>query len=324
MTDDGTIPGTSETPSRLATVSGAWNRFWFAPTSATPLAFVRIGFGLLLMAWTVTLLPDVLDFFGEVRVAETAISGWRWSLFEWSATDTAIWAAYGLLLLSAVAVTVGWFTRAAAITAFVLLLSFQRQNVWVLNSGDLLIRHLGLFVALGASGVALSLDSRRRRRRAPTAEPPTIAVWPLRLVQLQIAAMYLFSAWSKARGDTWADGTAVGYALRIDDLVRFAPPGFVTDQLVLVNLLTYGTLALEIAIPLLVWNRRLRPWVLGAGIAMHLAIDLTLTVGFFSVAVLVGYLAFVPGDTADRWVARIRERLGAGGSVAASVQDGTT
>lgn len=307
----------------MSAVAKAWNRFWFEETSPTPLALVRIAYGVLLLAWTVTLLPDVIHFYGDTPISTTTISGWRWSLFEIAASDGVLWGAYALMLGSAVALILGWHSRIAAVVGFLLLLSFQRQNVWVLNSGDLLVRHLGLFLALGASGAVLSLD---RRRRAPASDllgGAPVPVWPLRLIQLQLAAMYLFSAWSKARGDTWAEGTAVGYALRIDDLVRFAPPGFVTDQLVLVNLLTWGTLAVEIAIPLLVWNRRLRPWVLAAGAALHVGIDLTLTVGYFSFAVLVGYLAFVPGPTADRWVRRFLERIDAGTrGTAGSTEDG--
>jgi hypothetical protein len=299
---------------------GAWSTFWFDERSVTPLALVRIAYGLLLLAWTATLLPDVIDFFGPTPAATTTIGGWRWSVFELSSSPAALWTGYVALIVAAVALTVGLFTRVAAVVAFVLLLSFQRQNVWILNSGDLLVRHLGLFLALGAAGGALSLD-RWWRARDRFWQPETRPVWPIRLIQVQIAAMYLFSVWAKARGDTWADGTAVGYALRIDDLTRFAVPDVIIDQLVVVNLITYGTLAIELAFPLLVWNRRLRPWVLGLGVLMHVAIDLTITVGFFSYAILVGYLAFVPSGTADRLVDRLRSR-GADG-VSASADEST-
>ncbi|MBW3662631.1 MAG: HTTM domain-containing protein [Actinobacteria bacterium] len=294
-------------------VVGAWSTFWFDERSVAPLALARIGYGLLLLGWTATLLPDVIDFFGPTPAATTTIGGWRWSVFEVAASPAALWTGYVVLIVAALALTVGLFTRLAAIVAFVLLLSFQRQNVWILNSGDLLVRHLGLFLALGAAGGALSVD-RWLRARDRFWEPEPRPIWPLRLIQVQLAAMYLFSVWAKARGDTWAEGTAVGYALRIDDLTRFAVPDVITEQLVIVNLLTYGTLAIELAIPLLVWNRRLRPWVLGLGAVMHVAIDLTITVGFFSYAVFVGYLAFIPSETADRLVDRLRIGAAASGS----------
>jgi hypothetical protein len=75
--------------------------------------------------------------------------------------------------------------------------------------------------------------------------------------------------------------------------------------------MTYGTLAVEFSIGVLVWNRRLRPYVLLAGIALHLSIELTMRIGFFSWAVLVAYLAFVPPEHAELAIQRARE-LGQG------------
>jgi hypothetical protein len=54
----------------------------------------------------------------------------------------------------------------------------------------------------------------------------------------------------------------------------------------------------------LVWNRRLRPWVLGVGVAFHLCIDLFLDVGFFSYAMVLAYGAFLLPAAADRIVGR--------------------
>ena len=88
--------------------------------------------------------------------------------------------------------------------------------------------------------------------------------------------------------------------LRLRDLSRFAVPGGALRSLVVVNLLTYGVLAIEVALGILVWNRRLRPWVLGLGIALHVGIELTVMVGFFSLAIVAAYIAWVPPDVMDR------------------------
>jgi hypothetical protein len=131
----------------------------------------------------------------------------------------------------------------------------------------------------------------------------------LRLVQIQISVLYLAAVWAKMRGTTWNDGTAVSYAFRMEDLERFPVPGFVTDTVVIANLLTYGTLAAELAIGILVWNRILRPWVLLVGIGLHLGIDYSTRVGFFSYAVLVAYIAFVPPERATALILGARDRL---------------
>ena len=75
------------------------------------------------------------------------------------------------------------------------------------------------------------------------------------------------------------------------------------------NLLTYGTLAVELSLGLLVWNRKLRPWVLIAGLGLHLGIEYAIRVGFFTLALCVAYLAWVPPATMDRVLLRLRDRL---------------
>jgi hypothetical protein len=203
---------------------------------------------------------------------------------------------------------VGYRTRAAALLVFLGLLAFQRRDPWVFDSGDGLLRVIALYLALAPSGAALSLD-RARRARDRFWEFPARAPWALRLMQVQLSVLYLATAWTKLRGTTWNDGTAVSYALRVGDLERFPIPHFVTDSVLVANLMTYGTLAIEIAIGVLVWNRRARPWVLGLGVALHLGIDYSMRVGFFTAAMFVLYLAFVPSDTAARFVLSVRERV---------------
>jgi hypothetical protein len=192
------------------------------------------------------------------------------------------------------------------------MLSLQRTNPTVFNSGDLVLRQIGIVVALAPSGVLLSVDAVRLRRRHPERDastPPRRAPWALRALQLDIAIGYALTAWAKLRGATWHDGTALVRALRIEDLQRFAVPDWLLHQDVLLNLLTWGTLAFEGSFAVLVWKRRWRPWVLWIGVAFHIGIDLCFDVGFFSWAMIIGYLGFVPPEVADQVVARIRSRL---------------
>lgn len=175
-------------------------------------------------------------------------------------------------------------------------MSLQFRNLTIMNSGDSLLRIIGFLVMFAPTGAALSVDRWRRAGR-PFWEFPAHAPWILRLLQIQVSVIYVTTVWEKLRGTYWNDGTAVSYALRLDDLVRFPLPGWFTESLVVANLLTFGTLAIELALGMLVWNARARPYVLGTGIILHVFIELTLDVGFFSFAIFVLYLAFVPADT---------------------------
>ena len=131
----------------------------------------------------------------------------------------------------------------------------------------------------------------------------------MRLVQIQLSVGYLSAVWHKVQGGTWRDGTAVAYALRIEDLSRFPVPDLLTRSVMLTEALTFGALALELALGVLVWNRVLRPWVMSAGVLMHLTIEYAIVVGFFGAAMLIMYLAFLAPATATRLVLGVRDRV---------------
>jgi hypothetical protein len=296
----------------LGRLPGAWDRFWHQPRSTAPLAFVRIALGLLITLWGVSLLPDARAFFGpegvlptvpEVRLRTGILQLWR--------TDAAALVVVGALIPAGLAVAVGFRTRAATLASFVLLLSLGRRDPYVMNSGDALLRHATLFLALSPAGAALSLD-RYLADRTRFWEVPHASPWGLRLLQIQLTFVYLFSSFEKLRGDPWLEGTALGDAWRITDLARVGIPLPAYDSLLLTNVLTFSTLVIELAIAVLIWNRRARVYVVAAGIALHLGIEVTMSVGFFSAVAVSLYLAFVPDETAERWVGALRDRFGRG------------
>ncbi len=286
-----------------------WNRFWFAPAPTSTLAAVRIAYGLVLLAWTLSLAPDAVDFLSSSGLLTERPGGpWTWSLLDLSSSPAAVMGLVAVLVAAAAALVLGFHTRLASVVAFVVLLSFQRRNPFVDNGGDALLRVLGFSLMLAPAGAALSLD-RWRSWAGSSWECPHRAPWALRLMQVQMSIVYLLSVWEKVQGTTWNDGTAVSYALRVEELTRIILPGWITESLVVVNLLTYATLATELALGVLVWNRRARPWVLAAGVALHVGIEATMVVGFFSLVVLVGYVAFIPPETMNRVVVALRDRL---------------
>lgn len=286
----------------------AWERFWFAPTSTSVVALWRIAFGLVALAWTVALGPDLFTFFSDDGIQSTQPRGWSWTLLEQTPGGVALVALYSLLLLACLALIVGFQSRLAALIVFVLMLSFQRRMPWILNSGDVVLRVTAFFMIFAPSGAALSVD-RWRNARDRFWEFPKRAPWALRLMQVQLSVIYLSAVWSKMQGDTWNNGTAVYYAFSVNSIHRFPVPDFVLENVLLVNLLTYGTLLAEASIGVLVWNRVARPYVLALGVGLHLGIDYAIEVVLFSQAIFVAYTAFVSPRWLDARLVRLRARL---------------
>jgi vitamin K-dependent gamma-carboxylase-like protein len=291
-------------------VSRAWERFWFEPTSTATTAVVRIAFGLVAFGWTASLAPDLMSFFGRRGILPTQPSNRFWiGVLSPSAPDWAVYLTWAVLLIAAACLVIGYHSRLASVLVFIGILSFERRNPFIFNAGDVLVRNLAFYVMLAPTGAALSLDA-WRRARDKLWEFPKRAPWAMRLIQIQLSVVYFATVWAKVRGNDWNDGTAVSFALRLDDLERFHVPTFISTNQVVSNLATFGTLAIELGIAILVWNRKARPWVLGAGVAMHLAIAINIMIGFFSMAMFIAYLSFVPPGTMERILRRLAARLG--------------
>jgi hypothetical protein len=295
---------------QITSLAAGWNDFWFTPQSTAALGLFRIAFGFLATVWTLCLAPNLLDFYGPSGILPEypAGPGNTWGILALSSSAFMCWALFIATLAGSIALMLGWHSRVAAVVVFLGMISFEHRNLLVLNSGDSLVRCMAVYCMLAPSGTALSLD---RRREAPDRfwEFPARAPWALRLVQLTLSLGYLAAVWDKMQGDLWRNGTAVSYAMRIEDIHRIPTPAFITESVVISELATFGTLALELSLGILVWNRALRPWLLAMGIVMHVMIDLSVLVGYFSAIMLVGYIAFIPPETADRYVLAARDRF---------------
>ena len=287
--------GSATAPARVS----LWDGFFFRPRSTAPMTLVRIGWGATAAIWAVSLLPDIDPFFVEGDLMyERRLSPGAWNVLPHLPSDAGLVVCL-LLLVASVATMVGWHTRVSAVVAVLMMIVLQRANTAIFNSGDLLLRQVGIAVALAPCGLLWSLDARRNRRKGRVRNVLR-APYGMRFLQLTLALGYFLSAWSKSRGTTWHDGTAIALSLRIEDLQRFVAPDWLYDQRVLLNLFTWVTLAFEATFFVLVWNRRLRPWVLGTGVALHLGIDVFLDIGFFSIAIYLAYLAFLPDEWANQ------------------------
>jgi hypothetical protein len=276
---------------------GGWSRWAFSPIDTAPMAALRIAVGLLTIGWTLSLLPDAGTFLGSSGVQHDLP---HYEDGAWTVQLGQPYVVLAVLLAAAVALTLGWRTRVASVVVALLLLVVQRRDPFILNSGDLLLRELAFFVMLMPAGETWSLDARRRgveRLRAP---------WALRLVQMQVSALYLFSVWAKVRGTDWNDGTAVGIALQLEDLQRFTVPEALSTSLLVSSVMTYSALAVEASLAFGMWLPRLRYWVMAAGVGLHLGIEASLLIGWFSFAVISSYLAFWPPEHLRRAVAWVR------------------
>ena len=131
--------------------------------------------------------------------------------------------------------------------------------------------------------------------------------WPVRLIQIEMAAMFFSSALMKLAGEPWVNGTALYYVGRLDDFFgRFPVPAYLFDTPWTVAVMTWSVVIAEFTIPILIWFKETRRPCLLVLLAFHLANEWTMNLFLFHYLMLCGWISFVtPEDFA--WLGRRRK-----------------
>lgn len=213
--------------------------------------------------------------------------------------DVAGWSLYLTLWVVWLSMTVGLFSDTAVIGAFAAQIVQARWNNNPLSAAHQVVTVLLFCLLWVPTGRVWSLDAILR----PTASAGTAErapAWPLFLIRFQVALIYGSSALSKLAFPVWRDGSAVYWALSLNDFHRF--PWVIPESAApLLALVTWGTLAFELLFPVFVLFKRTRPVILWAGVGLHLGLWLTLELGPFSWVMLASYIAFLDPQKTPRW-----------------------
>jgi hypothetical protein len=171
----------------------------------------------------------------------------------------------------------------------------------------------GTLIAAAPCGDRFSLDARLLARIwGPRPPRPRMVFW-LRLVQMQLSIVYLFSTLVKLN-EGWGTGHLLGNGMhRSAD--RFVDAGFG----LLVPLVTFRpmyavaswiTVVVEAFLVFGFWFPRTRTWALFLGVCLHTAIDIGVDVGSYSLTMFAIYTAWLsPAPRQHRLVAPRRIAL---------------
>jgi hypothetical protein len=298
----------------LAAPVRSWNGFWFGLTGARPLGAFRLMFGFCVLIHLVLLAPDLDQFVtdaGILRGEESKqLAGvLRWSILQEFQSPGAVRVVFAVTTAAAVLVVLGLHTRVACVVQYLGLLSIHHRNLLTNSGADSLMVILAFLLMFTASGRAYSLDGLRLRRRLGGEYEPVCVPWAQRLMQIQISILYFMTAFWKCQGETWAEGTALHYVLSNSEIRRWTF-GLLTNEHA-INALTYGALGVEFALAFLLWVKAARPFVIAAGVALHVGIMFTVNIPVFGELMMSSYLLYLtPGEFEKlRETVALRRRL---------------
>lgn len=277
------------------------------------LALLRIGTAAVVLLDLAIRSTDLEAHYANLGVLPIgALVERAWTNYQFSLhASSGLWQVQAILFImaavAAVALLVGWQTRLATLISWVLLVSLQNRNPLIGQGGDDLLRMLlfwGFFLPWGR------VWSRDARQLPP---PASYAYWGAASVAyiVQLALLYWCTAILKEGREWTHDGTALYYALSLDQLLL--PGGrLLYPHAALLRFLTFATWYTELLLPFalfipfkVTWWRLL---VIGVLSAFHLGISLTLFVGIFFLVNLVSLLGLLPASTLNWLTARLAQR----------------
>jgi len=218
---------------------------------------------------------------------------------------------------------IGFCTRVTSILAWVAAISYIQRAPTSIFGMDTMMNILLIYLAVGPSGAALSVDrllsrwwairqARRNHEPIPLWSRPAPRVSAnvaLRLFQIHFCIIYMASGLSKLLGGPWWSGTAIWGTMAV---YEYCPMQIGSYQSLLKFLCAHRwlwevtmnagvayTLFTEIGLPFMIWNRKLRWPMITLAVLLHTGIAMVMGLRTFSLLMLTMLIAFVPQETVD-------------------------
>jgi predicted DCC family thiol-disulfide oxidoreductase YuxK len=285
----------------------AWSQIWFQLRPTTPLEIARIGVGSAILFHYAMATPFLFVFWGDTDwmprdVALMYLDGpWMQSVFFYFSAPWQWIAFHIFFLLCCAAFVVGWRTSWVKWIVLAGHISYDYRNLTLSYGAESIAACLLFILCLAPVGRAMSLDRVRAVRAAKRANleatlPPYTSPWAgacTRLMQIQMAVLFLYSGIEKIRGDEWWSGDALWWAFTTTEFYHGSLLALFAQQYWLVTVGTYASIVIEIAFPFLVWQRATRPYLLAAAIFLHVSFGVLLGLVYFSFIMIMGHMSFL-------------------------------
>ncbi len=172
-----------------------WHWFWFKLIDARQYATLRILIGSFSGIYFSELLPYIDSQFSHTgwlsnRQQITNQNGGSWSVFfidlDWQPNIIAN-IILGIGIVAAFLMMIGWKSRVSTFITWLIWVSLWNRNPLILDGDDAILKIMCFYLMLAPCGNAWSVDAHLYKTHQQ------VIVWPLRLIQFQIALVYFVS-----------------------------------------------------------------------------------------------------------------------------------
>ena len=284
--------------------------FLFPKESDRWLTFLRIGLGILVILYALSLLNDwnylfatrgaalvTRDFAEALLSLQTPLVprlGWLVAIGAnvGLGEGTVLSVTWACLTGAGISLLLGIFCRFSAILAWFLHLCAAKSGAFVSYGVDNFMT-IGLFyLMLSPLPDRYSLDQRLRRLQPKN---PWALGFFRRVLQLHLSLIYFFSGLTKCLGSGWWNGSNLWRALTRPPF-NVMPPEILVRWKLLFPIMGIAICLIETGYPVFIWLKKTRPLWLVAVLMMHVAIGVMMGMYLFaSVMVVLNLAAFGPG-----------------------------
>ncbi len=272
---------------------------WLRSVNEGQYALTRIVFSTVALINWCEIWPYRYSFFSRdgmipqaVNISETEY--FYFSVFGVIQSGYAVSAYFVFSAVAIICLGLGWRPRLAAFFVFLWFMSFTFRAVIATTGWDLVLRCFSFLILISPLGESWKFPANSRTLKK------MVPVYGITLMRLQVIVIYLQAVLTRIGDPWWKNGDFFAYFL-LSYHSRW-PSFWIVENLALLRLITWGTNAIEVLIPILLVIPKTRWWGIGIGSVFHLSIILVShDITMFSVTMMMTYVVFLREADID-WI----------------------
>lgn len=226
--------------------------------------------------------------------------GWKtgnWSIHELSGSYYWAFTIFSVHIILALCLLIGFKTRLITPLLWLLTISLHNRNLFVQQAGDDLLRLVLFWGIFLPWNLFYAIDAKKNK---VTVKQNVLANLGYLFL---ISSVYFFTVNLKNSNEWRQDGTAIYYALSLEQ-IRLPIGNILYEFPFIMKLLTWFVFLIELLIPLLILlpskNGKLRWAAFICILILHIGIGLTLYVGLFFIINIVTAIALIPESVINK------------------------